>query len=410
MRLSVALAGSIGVHVNKPVIILREAILSVFHHITSGRRKLMHGIHFRLLDAVPVGAREPLPAEVHRDRVDARIGRPGALDHLVHRYVRLPAVHRAERKAALLQLRFRIVPVLVHDEVLQPREQTHVAERFAVLQLLVDVQRTEERLEQIGPILGLQVRLRVRVDSVLRHPEIVTDDRLRAIVDQRAAQQRQVALVVLREVPVEVLRADQLQHRVAQELQPLVGAERQVREANRAIGERSRQQPNVVKAHPDRFLEARQRFQHLERLDVMPIAERFLFLQRMPRIVHPDAAQRVVLLEERVGKDAVGHLDATVEQEGPHQRLEAVCQRVPFFASTAKCWFCTIAARYVASPPSSRSGNMWNRWMEVINSTTASPRNSSRSLCVMLLSVSCSFPNRDMMLMSVLIPRLRVFM
>ena len=32
-------------------------------------------------------------------------------------------------------------------------------------------------------------------------------------------------------------------------------------------------------------------------------------------------------------------------------------------ARTARCWFCTIAERYVARPPSSMDGNRKNRWM-----------------------------------------------
>uniref|UniRef100_A0A182Q3E9 Uncharacterized protein n=1 Tax=Anopheles farauti TaxID=69004 RepID=A0A182Q3E9_9DIPT len=311
------------------VVELWEQIFGIF-------QRLLGGVHLRLLYAVPVRARQTLAAEVHRHRVDARVRRSRALDHLVHRDVRFATVHRAQREAALLQLRLRIVPVLVHDEILQPREQTHVTEGLAVLEPLVHVERTEKRFQQIGPVLRFEVRLRVRVDGVLRHAEIVANDRLRAVVDERAAQQRQVALVVLREVPVQVLGADQLQHRVAQKLEPLVRAEREICEPDRAVRERARQQPDVVEPHPDRVLEAGERFQHLERLDVMPIAHRFLLLQRMRRIVHPDAPQRVILLEQGVRKDPIGHLDATVEQQRTHQRLETVGQCVPQLQLVAK--------------------------------------------------------------------------
>ena len=73
------------------------------------------------------------------------------------------------------------------------------------------------------------------------------------VVDQRAAQQREVSLVVVGEVLVQEVRGDQLQH--AKELQPLVGAQREVVEADAAVGEGPRQEPDVVELDAGQLLE-----------------------------------------------------------------------------------------------------------------------------------------------------------
>uniref|UniRef100_A0A8W7PG29 Uncharacterized protein n=1 Tax=Anopheles coluzzii TaxID=1518534 RepID=A0A8W7PG29_ANOCL len=163
-----------------------------------------------------------------------------------------------------------------------------------------------------------RVRLRVGVDGVLRHAEIVTNDGLRTIVYQRAAQQRQMPLVMLREVPVEILAADQLQYSVAQELEALIGPERKIGEPNGTIGKSTCQQPNVIELYTDGIFKTGEGFKHLERIDMMSITQRFLFLQRMRRIVHPYPAQRVILLEECVRKDTICHLDTSIEQQSSH--------------------------------------------------------------------------------------------
>lgn len=52
---------------------------------------------------------------------------------------------------------------------------------------------------------------------------------------------------------------------------------------------------------------------------------------------------------------------------------------------------------------------MKKRWIEETNSTTASPKNSSRSLCVILDSVSSFLPGRDIILINVLIPAHKIY-
>uniref|UniRef100_A0A182M1A2 Uncharacterized protein n=1 Tax=Anopheles culicifacies TaxID=139723 RepID=A0A182M1A2_9DIPT len=104
-------------------------------------------IHLRLLDAVPVRTCQSLATEVYRYGIDACIRWSGTFDHFVHGNVRFATVHRAQRQAALLQLRLWIVPVLVHDKVLQAREQTHVTEHLTVLEPFVDVQCAQKCFE-----------------------------------------------------------------------------------------------------------------------------------------------------------------------------------------------------------------------------------------------------------------------
>ena len=64
-----------------------------------------------------------------------------------------------------------------------------------------------------------------------------------------------MSLVVVGEVLVQEVRGDQLQHGVAEELQPLVGAEREIVEADAAVGEGPRQEPDVVELDAGQLLE-----------------------------------------------------------------------------------------------------------------------------------------------------------
>lgn len=55
-----------------------------------------------------------------------------------------------------------------------------------------------------------------------------------------------MTFMMLGEMFVEILRGDELQHCVPEELQPLVGAQRQVGKAHGAIGENPRQESDVL--------------------------------------------------------------------------------------------------------------------------------------------------------------------
>jgi hypothetical protein len=55
---------------------------------------------------------------------------------LVNWNIWLSAIHGADCETALLQFGFGVIPVLVHDEVLQSWEETHVAKHVTVFQSL----------------------------------------------------------------------------------------------------------------------------------------------------------------------------------------------------------------------------------------------------------------------------------
>jgi hypothetical protein len=57
--------------------------------------------------------------------------------------------------------------------------------------------------------------------------------------------------MVFRKVLVQVVRGYELQHGVAEELHPLVGAQGEVREAKRAVGERPGQEADVSECDAD---------------------------------------------------------------------------------------------------------------------------------------------------------------
>lgn len=55
---------------------------------------------------------------------------------LVNGNVRFSSIHGPQGEAALLQLGLGVIPVLVHDKLLQSREEAHIAESCAVFQIL----------------------------------------------------------------------------------------------------------------------------------------------------------------------------------------------------------------------------------------------------------------------------------
>ena len=77
--------------------------------------------------------------------------------------------------------------------------------------------------------------IRVGHSSKLRNPDVVAHDRLSPVVDNGRPEQREVSLVVLRKMLVEILRSDELKHCVAKKLHALVGAKSQVGRPNRPV-------------------------------------------------------------------------------------------------------------------------------------------------------------------------------
>lgn len=97
-----------------------------------------------------------------------------------------------------------------------------------------------------------------------------------------------MAFVMLWEMSIQILGADQLQHGVAKKLQPLIGAQREIREADAAICERTSQQTNVMELHADGIFKFCEMFQHAVRFYPLAITQWLLLLQRMRRIIDPD--------------------------------------------------------------------------------------------------------------------------
>ena len=85
-----------------------------------------------------------------------------------------------------------------------------MTEDLTMLQSLIYVKRAEEGLKQISAIFRLQFSFGTGIESVLSHAQIVTDNCLRPVVNQRTPQQRQVTFVMLRKEFVEVLGSNQL--------------------------------------------------------------------------------------------------------------------------------------------------------------------------------------------------------
>lgn len=118
---------------------------------------------------MPLCFGQPFVTEVDHYTVDASVGRSFGLCHLqiehksgktpsvcqaatdfkhyfVDGNVRFLPVHCSKRKTALLQLRLWIIPFLVDDELVQPREETDLGKLLTILQVLIYVEGPEEGL------------------------------------------------------------------------------------------------------------------------------------------------------------------------------------------------------------------------------------------------------------------------
>ncbi len=94
-------------------------------------------VHLSLFDGRSRGPGQLVPAKRNGHGVDSRVRRPHAPDNLVDRDVRLALSQATQREAALLQLGLGVVPVLVHDELVQAGEEADAAEGFANFQPLM---------------------------------------------------------------------------------------------------------------------------------------------------------------------------------------------------------------------------------------------------------------------------------
>lgn len=115
------------------------------------------------LDTVSRGCRHSLSSEINGHDVPSCVRGTARVDNLVERNLRLAIAHVPQCQAALLELRLRVVPILIADEMLQPWEEHNLAEPTTVFQTFVDVQGAKERFEYIGAVFHLQTVRRRRV-------------------------------------------------------------------------------------------------------------------------------------------------------------------------------------------------------------------------------------------------------
>ncbi|EDS37239.1 conserved hypothetical protein [Culex quinquefasciatus] len=132
--------------------------------------------------------------------------------------------------------------------------------------------------------------------------------------------------------------------------------------------------------------------QHLERLDVVPIAERFLLLQRMRRIVNPSCSD--IRPPERVRKDSMPPSSRSAPIRASKQLAKAW--------RSSSSWHRSDLCAYSINSSRCEYGEMFIqddrcavRCKATWEKIAGSAKKSRRSLCVMLLSVSYSLPNRN---------------
>lgn len=120
--------------------------------------------------------------EINGNFVDSRICWTSTLHHLIERNIWLAAIHRSQSETALLQLRLRIIPVLVHNKVLQSGEQTDGAKRHAMIKTFIHIESTQKGFQQIRSILSFELSFGIRVNGVLSHPQVVANDSLSSVI------------------------------------------------------------------------------------------------------------------------------------------------------------------------------------------------------------------------------------
>src|SRR4051794_6147354 len=132
----------------------------------------------------------------------------------------------------------------------QQRVEQAVHERSGRVQATTEVHRPDQRLEGVGEdrvLLPAAGRLlptaqeQVRADAAVTEP--ARDLGEGRHVDHRRPQLRQLALGEVRLAAVELVGDDQAEHRVAQELQALVGGQAAVLVRERPVGQRQTEQP-----------------------------------------------------------------------------------------------------------------------------------------------------------------------
>ena len=211
---------------------------------------------------------------------------------------------------------------------MKPGEEADIGKNLTVSEVLVNIKSSKESLQQVCLVFDLDLRLGVGVESKLDHAEVITDHGLCPVVDKTGAEEGEMALVMVREVFVEILRGDELQHCVPQELHSLVAAHGQVVEADGSVSEGSGQQSDVFELNPSHFLKLHQFLEDRIGLYPMSVPLRLLSLKRVRRQVLPSLPEIILRPKHCLSKDSVSQVDATIQEDCSHQRLETVCHGV----------------------------------------------------------------------------------
>lgn len=152
---------------------------------------------------------------------------------------------------------------------------------------MIHVERAHERLEDVGLAFEVSVDFGPIVDvgseHEIGHAQLVVEKGLRAVADERAAQEREVTLVMIGKEAVQMVGDHEIEHCVAEELESLIVAERDQVERGRARAKGLRQQTDMLEFDADHVLEQLHVLQNASGRDEVTVATGQLRLQRMKR-------------------------------------------------------------------------------------------------------------------------------
>src|SRR5439155_25104140 len=136
-----------------------------------------------------------------------------------------------------------VIPLALSPDVGgDPRPEQPLDQRGGLLEAQVDVDRAQHRLQGVGQDAGLvpapRLLLALAQEDGIAQSELASHLRQHGHVHHGRSQLGQLALRAVGEGPVDQVRHNQPEHRVTQELQPLVGDGQAVFEGERPMGER----------------------------------------------------------------------------------------------------------------------------------------------------------------------------
>src|SRR5690606_18105953 len=148
--------------------------------------------------------------------------------------------------------RFRILEFGRARQAIEPRDEQTLHHTGGRLETAVQVDRTEHRLERIrkNRLASKTARLELARPQaeLVAEPDLCRDDGKRLSADEARAEARQIPLVGGTEFPEHEHGNDAVEHRIAEELEPLV-----VRPARAAVCQGRLQQCGITALVPERL-------------------------------------------------------------------------------------------------------------------------------------------------------------